>query len=42
MAWNPLSRLGGDADAHAIDPDEFEEAVKLGTCVVVDVREAHE
>jgi rhodanese-related sulfurtransferase len=42
MFSNLLSRLGGGEDAHTIDHAAFEEAVRLGSCVVVDVREPHE
>ena len=42
MFSNFLSRFAPGPDARAIDPEEFEQAVKAGKCVVVDVREAHE
>ena len=42
MFSNFLSRFAPGADPRAIDHEEFEQAVKAGKCVVVDVREAHE
>jgi rhodanese-related sulfurtransferase len=42
MFSNPFSRSARGPDPRAIDHDEFEQAVKAGKCVVVDVREAHE
>jgi rhodanese-related sulfurtransferase len=42
MFSNFLSRFAPGADPRAIDYEEFEQAVKAGKCVVVDVREAHE
>ena len=41
MFSNLFSRFVGP-DPHAIDHEEFAEAVKAGKCAVVDVREAHE
>jgi len=37
-----FSRFAPGPDPRAIGPEEFEQAVKAGKCVVVDVREAHE
>jgi len=42
MFPNFLSRFAPGPDPRAIDHEEFEQAVKAGKCVVVDVREAHE
>ena len=42
MFSNFLSRFAPGPDPRAIDHEEFEQAVKAGKCVVVDVREAHE
>jgi len=42
MSSNPFSRSAPGPDPYAIEHEEFEQAVKAGECVVVDVREAHE
>ena len=42
MVSNLFSRFAPGADPSTIEHDEFEQAVKDGKCVVVDVREAHE
>src|SRR5271165_4325432 len=42
MSSNPFSGSAPGPDACAIEHEEFEQAVKAGECVVVDVREAHE
>ena len=42
MFENLFSRFAPGPDPRAIDHEEFEQAVKAGKCVVVDVREAHE
>ncbi len=42
MFSNPFSRFAPGPDPRAIDHEEFEQAVKAGECVVVDVREPHE
>ena len=42
MLSNFFSRFAPGPDPRTIDHDEFEQAVKAGKCVVVDVREAHE
>ena len=42
MFANLFSRFAPGPDPRAIDHDEFEQAVRAGKCVVVDVREAHE
>ncbi len=42
MFSNLFSRFAPGPDARAIDHEEFEQAVKAGKCVIVDVREAHE
>ena len=42
MFANLFSRFAPGPDPRAINHEEFEQAVKAGECVVVDVREAHE
>ena len=42
MFTSMFSRLAAAPDPRAIDHEEFEQSVKNGRCVVVDVREEHE
>jgi rhodanese-related sulfurtransferase len=42
MFSNMFSRFAPGADPRTIDHEEFEQAVKAGKCIVVDVREPHE
>ena len=42
MLSNMFSRATVRPDPRAVDPEEFEQAVKEGRCIVVDVREEHE
>ncbi len=42
MLTNMFSRTAARPDRRAIDHEEFEQAVKEGRCIVVDVREEHE